>query len=85
MGVPRLTVILKSLRQLGLGPLALNALYRLGVRTGHYPRVEAKALERIEKEGGPFELHPLFHLPDRDALSKILGAEGQSRAARRCG
>ena len=30
----------KALVQLGIQPVALNALYRLGLATGHYRRVE---------------------------------------------
>ncbi len=34
---------LKFLFQLGLEPLALNALYKIGLWTGHYKRVESRA------------------------------------------
>jgi hypothetical protein len=42
-------VALKAIRQLGPGPLALYALYRLGLMTGHYERGEK---ERGKKEEG---------------------------------
>src|SRR5574339_645522 len=78
MPVPRPLILYKALRQLGLGPLALNALYRVGVRTGHYRRVEERALKRVEAMSLPARMPVLFALPDRDVLLRVLGEGGRA-------
>jgi hypothetical protein len=38
----KLSIAFKALTQLGFQPVALNALYRFGLVTGHYRRVEKR-------------------------------------------
>jgi hypothetical protein len=59
--------------QLGVQPVALNALYRLGLATGHYRRVE-KIEPRLENR----ILCPLFVFPTPEALLAVLGDEGKA-------
>jgi hypothetical protein len=65
----------KALAQLGFRPVALNALYRFGLATGHYRRVEKK--ESGEQRVVGKELSPLFILPSRDELLRVLGEAGR--------
>jgi hypothetical protein len=46
----RLLTGIKALRQLGFEPVALNALYRFGVVSGHYRRGESRE-SRVERRG----------------------------------
>lgn len=56
--------------------VALYALYRLGLKTGHYQRVTPVSDSR--NPNLPFsDLVPLFSLPDRDQIKQILGEGGQ--------
>lgn len=71
----RLQLSIKALFQLGPKPLALYALYKLGLRTGHYRRIERKGLETRQQYT---VLQPLFSLPSRAELLNILGADGQA-------
>ena len=71
----RLRIAFKALFQLGLEPLALYALYKFGLWTGHYRRLESRAIENTEQ----FKiLHPLFELPEREEVLKTLGADGEA-------
>jgi Heparinase II/III-like protein/Heparinase II/III N-terminus len=63
----------KALIQLGFQPVALNALYRFGLATGHYRRITARP--PVER---PAALKPLLPLPDRDALLQLLGENGRT-------
>jgi hypothetical protein len=72
--LPSFSSPLKALFQLDPASLALNALYRLGLKTGHYRRAEGSGLERLELDSS---LHSLFSLPDRAQLLKIMGKAGQ--------
>lgn len=69
----RISVALKYLRQFGPRPLALLALYKFGLLTGHYKRME----RRKTKEVKPLSSF-LFPLPSREQLTAILGPDGQS-------
>lgn len=63
---------IKYLRQLGIRPLVLFALYKLGLMTGHYRRTNtALNVERLT-------FNALFTLPNRDQLAQTLGEEGKS-------
>ena len=66
-------VALKALRQLGIQPVLLNALYRLGLATGHYRRAERRE-QRIENS----PLRRLFDLPEREELLAVLGSDGRT-------
>jgi hypothetical protein len=69
---PRISVAFKFMRQFGLRPLALIALYKLGLKTGYYKR------ESRKQETVPLLSAPLFSLPPRDKLLQILGEEGKA-------
>src|SRR5688572_24356753 len=68
----RISVAFKFLRQFGLRPLALFALYKLGLKTGYYKK------ENRKQENGPLLSTSLFSLPNRDRLLQVLGEEGRS-------
>ncbi len=74
----RLLIGLKALRQLGIKPLVLYSLYQLGLRTGHYKRVENRG-SRVESSVSRFEIRDLFNLPSRDELLKVLGKDGREK------
>jgi len=63
----------KALTQLGPGPVALNALYRLGLATGHYRRLTARPAPE-----SPAALKPLLPLPEREAVARCLGPDGRA-------
>ncbi len=70
----------KALRQLGIQPVLLNALYRLGLVTGHYRRVE-KREQRVDSgnQGGENRvLRRLFVLPEMEDLLAVIGDEGKA-------
>jgi hypothetical protein len=62
---------IKYLFQLGLRPLALYALYKFGLRIGHYKRIKTLSVERST-------FNALFPLPSREQLSQTLGEEGKA-------
>ncbi|MBU2609623.1 MAG: heparinase II/III family protein [Chloroflexi bacterium] len=68
-----LSPALKALRQLGLQPVGLYALYRLGLATGHYRRVTSR---QSLVAGG--QLKAVLPVPGRDELLTVLGKEGKA-------
>ena len=73
--MPSFTTSLKALIQLGLEPLALNALYKVGLRMGYYKRAEDREL----KNPSPLSIiHPLFSLPPCEQLIQTLGNDGKA-------
>jgi hypothetical protein len=62
----------KALVQLGFQPVALNALYRFGLSSGHYRRAENRE-QKIENG----VLHPLFTFPAPEELLPVLGEDGK--------
>jgi hypothetical protein len=73
MKIPsRISILFKSLRQVGLAHAAWYALYKVGLKTGYYKRVESRG---VESRG--VESSPLFPLPPRDELAQVLGEDGQ--------
>ncbi len=66
-------VALKALGQLGIQPVALNALYRFGLASGHYRRLTARP-----PEAGDWSLQAVLPLPGREDLSALLGRAGKS-------
>ena len=62
----------KALVQLGIQPVALNAIYRLGLATGHYRRVEAGE-QKLENS----VLHPVLTFPAPEELLAVLGKDGK--------
>jgi len=63
----------KALVQLGIQPVAFNALYRLGLATGHYRRVEVKP-----EQVGYAPLRPLFEFPAPESLLAVIGKDGKA-------
>ena len=72
MAPSRLDIAFKYLQQVGLTQAALFALYRLGLKTGHYRRVGSRRVETSCQLSTN-----LFSLPDRDQLVQTLGEDGQ--------
>ncbi|HUH98831.1 MAG TPA: alginate lyase family protein [Anaerolineales bacterium] len=70
--MPSRAASIKSLFQLGLEPLALNAIYRAGLKTGYYKRL---GYHRVETDGMS---QALFPLPGRAGLLSVLGPEGKA-------
>jgi len=76
---PSLWNAYKALVQLGFQPVMLNALYRLGLTSGHYRRTTDRDL-KLEAELGPTldSLQPLFTFPSSEALLAVLGNSGKA-------
>jgi len=64
---------LKALSQLGFQPVLLNALYRLGLASGHYQR-----LERREQREESSSLRALFAFPTPEELLTVIGEAGKA-------
>jgi len=71
--ISRMLTALKFLRQFGLRPLALFALYKFGLWTGHYKRNERRNI----KEEIPLSSF-LFSLPSREQIQALLGEDGKA-------
>ncbi len=72
MAPSKIDIAFKYLQQVGLTQAALFALYRLGLKTGHYRRVGSRRVETS------YQLSTnLFSLPDRDQLVQTLSEDGQ--------
>ncbi len=67
----RLTITIKALRQLEFTQVALNAFYKLGLKTGHFKRIENRNAE--SSETAPAHLFPA---PPREQLVQTLGPAG---------
>ena len=63
-------VFLKTLLQLGVEGPALYGIYRLGLKTGHYRRLEDKLNQQTS--AAAVTLRPAFDLPDRAQVSNAL-------------
>lgn len=72
----RFFVGIKYLRQLGLRPLALYALYKFGLLTGHYKRLDRRPQTVDHRPSST--VHRFFSLPNRDQLAQTLGEEGKA-------
>jgi len=68
----KISIALKALRQLRFTQVALYALYKLGLKTGYYKRVENRELETSHILSSS-----LFSLPDREQIKQTLGEDGQ--------
>ncbi len=71
----RLTITLKALFQLGFEPLAMNALYKFGLFSGHYKRIERSGLMNGHPGSTP---RPLFPFPPQKELLRTLGKNGKA-------
>ncbi len=70
----------KTLIQLGFQPVMLNALYRLGLVSGHYHRLEARE-QRMEYGARATDtgmLRSLFAFPPIEGLFSVLGDAGKA-------
>lgn len=77
MKLSRLATALKAARQLGLTQVGLNALYRLGLVTGHYRRLDHQ--RQTTNRGLTSRVcRPLFGLPTLEELLATLGPAGLS-------
>jgi hypothetical protein len=77
----RLTIAIKSLLQLGPEPLALYALYKLGLKSGYYRRITVPDNRFSNIESSNYRVSnitPLFSLPARDQLLRTLGNDGKA-------
>jgi hypothetical protein len=75
MKLSRLPIALKATRQLGLTQVGLNALYRLGLVSGHYRRLDHQ--RQTTNRGLPSMVcRPLFGLPTREELLATLSPTG---------
>src|SRR5512142_925639 len=77
--MPSFPVAVKALTQLGPEPLALYGLYQIGLRTGHYRRIEQNGAARLANYES---LHALVKLPSQAALTRALGDEGRAALLR---
>ncbi len=66
----------KAVYQLGFQPVALNALYRFGLASGHYRRVTDGRRQTIDRGRWSAACRPLFKLPSRQELLAVLGEGG---------
>jgi len=71
MQFERFIIAVKALRQLGINQVALNALYRIGLATGHYRR----AIQPSKPVDG-LRLRPIMPLPGREKMLGTLGEGG---------
>ncbi len=69
----RLTFAIKAINQLGFQPVALDALYRFGLMTGHFRRMERKK-QRVEN----IIMHSLFSFSRREEYLSVLGKDGKA-------
>ncbi len=76
--LPRLAIAFKALNQLGFRSVALNALYQLGLATGHYRRIENREWG-LENSDSRFEIRDSFNLPSQDELFKVLEKKGMEK------
>jgi hypothetical protein len=73
-------IAFKALSQLGIQPVMLNALYRLGLATGHYRRMEEseQRIENGERGTKNSVLRSLFAFPTPEELLAVLGDDGKA-------
>jgi len=69
------TLFSKLISQLGLRQLSLYALYKFGLKTGHYRRMTQVTSYKLQGEYDRL----LFTIPSRDAILKTLGEDGESK------
>jgi hypothetical protein len=70
-------ILWPALRELGLRQAGLFALYRLGLRSGHYRRAcDAEKAIRQAEGVDPLSVHPLWQLPSAGDLQSVLGETG---------
>jgi hypothetical protein len=76
--MPSLATTVKSFTQLGFQPLALYALYKLGLKMGYFRWVTKDHRRAMVNGQHLTAIRPVFSLPIREQLQEILGEEGKS-------
>ena len=74
--VSRLSVVVKAIRQLGFSQVALNALYRVGLRAGHFKRIENREIENSKLLSHHLLSTSLFAIPSPDTVRETIGPDG---------
>lgn len=71
--MPSLALANQVVRELGLRPVVLYALYQVGLRSGHFRRVlrDLQASDAIPQQ--VFSLQPILDLPDPNDLAQVMG------------
>ena len=69
----KLSLAAKALRELGFQQVALNSLYKIGLKTGYFRLAEGRSPAEAHP---PLALAPILTLPNRQQLLDALGAEG---------
>lgn len=73
--MPSVSRLFKIITQLGIRQLSLYALYKLGLKTGHYRRASGVAGYQLSVISEPL----LFALPSRESILQTLGEEGKNK------
>jgi hypothetical protein len=76
----RIRVAMKAIFELGIGAPALFALYRLGLHTGHFRRMERRLLAEARQLAGAIQL--VLPVPSSGALSGALSRQARSALLR---
>ena len=76
--ISRISLVYKSLYELGFSSLALNGLYRFGLVTGHYKRILNAEVKRIENRKMESR-GDLFPVPPVEELIGIIGEGGKAK------
>lgn len=76
--MPSLALAFQVIRELGLRPVMLYALYHVGLRSGHFRRVlrGSQAFDAMPEQ--VFSLQPILELPDRNELVQVMGTAAQA-------
>lgn len=72
----RIRTVTKAMRQLGFTQVALNALYRVGLKTGYFRIAENRGAESSQPISSDLLSNHLFSAPSREQLAQTLGADG---------
>jgi len=72
----RLAIAFKAVHQVGLQPVALNALYRFGLFTGYFRRLTDREPLTIDHRPPSIIYRPLFNLPPREQLISVIEQGG---------
>ncbi|MBN2549230.1 MAG: alginate lyase family protein [Anaerolineales bacterium] len=72
----RFWLAVKAWRELGYESVGLYALYRFGLRSGHYRRMTPDAPRQTILPLSSLDFQPLFPLPDAQKLAEVVGKAG---------
>jgi hypothetical protein len=75
MALSRLGIALKYLQQGGLTQAALFVLYKFGLKTGHYRRLE-KGQQIMSSQSSLSEIEQLFTFPRPEKMIEVIGERG---------